>query len=166
MTVRRLRQHPPEFGRASTFAESVNLPEVATSARRFLQAMRCHGLVEVEFKLDPRDGRYKLLDVNARTWGYHTLGARAGVDFPYLLYRSANGLPVRSTHARPGVGWVRLLTDVPTAFGEIWAGRLSPQAYLRSLLRVRSEAVFSFRDPLPGFAELALLPYLVAKRGT
>ena len=122
MTVRRLRQHPPEFGRASTFAESVDLPEVATSARRFLQAMRCHGLVEVEFKLDPRDGRYKLLDVNARTWGYHTLGARAGVDFPYLLYRSAIGQPVPSTHARAGVGWVRLLTDVPTALGETLGG--------------------------------------------
>ena len=64
------------------------------------------------------------------------------------------------------MGWVRLLTDVPTALGEIWAGRLSPRAYLRSLLRVRSEAVFSFRDPLPGLAELALLPYLLAKRGT
>ena len=82
MTVRRLRQHPPEFGRASTFAESVDLPEVATSARRFLQAMRCHGLVEVEFKLDPRDGRYKLLDVNARTWGYHTLGCARRCRFP------------------------------------------------------------------------------------
>ena len=166
MTVRRLRQHPPEFGRASTFAESVELPEVAASARRFLQAMRCHGLVEVEFKLDPRDGRYKLLDVNVRTWGYHTLGACAGVDFPYLLYRSATGQPVPSVHARPGVGWVRLLTDVPTALGEIWAGRLSSREYLRSLIHVRSEAVFSLRDPLPGLAELALVPYLLAKRGT
>ena len=54
----------------------------------------------MEFKLDPRDGRYKLLDVNARTWGYHTLGAHAGVDFPYLLYRSATGHPVPSVRAR------------------------------------------------------------------
>ena len=165
MTVRRLRQHPPEFGRASTFAETVDLPDVAASARRFLEAMRCDGLVEVEFKLDPRDGRYKLLDVNARTWGYHTLGAQAGVDFPYLLYRSATGHAVPSVRARPDVGWVRLLTDVPTALGEIWAGRLSPRAYLRSLSRVRADAVFSLRDPLPGLAELALVPYLLVKRG-
>ena len=165
MTVRRLRQHPPEFGRASTFAETVDLPDVSASARRFLEAMRCDGLVEVEFKLDPRDGRYKLLDVNARTWGYHTLGAQAGVDFPYLLYRSATGHAVPSVRARPDVCWVRLLTDVPTALGEIWAGRLSPRAYLRSLSRVRADAVFSLRDPLPGLAELALVPYLLVKRG-
>ena len=165
MTVRRLRQHPPEFGRASTFAETVDLPEVASSARRFVEAMRCHGLVEVEFKRDPRDGRYKLLDVNARTWGYHTLGATAGVDFPYLLYRLETGRAVHPVRARAGVAWVRLLTDVPTAFGEIRAGRLSVGGYLRSLRRVRSDAVFSISDPLPGLAELALVPYLLAKRG-
>ena len=165
MTVRRLRQHPAEFGRASTFAETVDLPEIASSARRFLEAMRCHGLVEVEFKRDPRDGRYKLLDVNARTWGYHTLGAQAGVDFPYLLYLCETGQQVTPARARPGVGWVRLLTDVPTALGEIWAARLSLGAYLSSLRRVRSDAVFSIRDPLPGLAELALLPYLLVKRG-
>ena len=33
----------------------------------------------------------KLLDVNARTWGYHSLGQRAGVDFPYLLYADQIG---------------------------------------------------------------------------
>ena len=40
-----------------------------------------YGLVEIEYKLDPRDGVCRLLDVNGRAWGYHTLGPRAGVDF-------------------------------------------------------------------------------------
>jgi predicted ATP-grasp superfamily ATP-dependent carboligase len=47
----------------------------------------------------------------------------------------------------------------------MWAGRLSLGAYLSSLGRVRADAVFSIRDPLPGLAELALLPYLLVKRG-
>ena len=42
-------------------------------------------------KLDPRDGVQKLLDVNARTWGYHSIGPRAGVDFPRLLAWYAGG---------------------------------------------------------------------------
>ena len=165
MTVRRLRQHPPDFGRASTFAETIDLPEIAQLARPFLTSMGCHGLVEVEFKHDPRDDAYKLLDVNARTWGYHSLGATAGVDFPYLLYRLETGLPVPRARARAGVGWMRILTDLPTAIGDMRAGRLSASEYLRSLRRVRSDAVFSLRDPLPGLAEIALLPYLLAKRG-
>ena len=52
-----------------------------SSPSDFFEQIDYYGLVEVEYKLDPRDGQYKLLDVNARTWGYHSLGVRAGVDF-------------------------------------------------------------------------------------
>ena len=44
---------------------------------RFLRAIDYYGLVEMEYKWDRRDGQYKLLDVNGRTWGYHTLGQAA-----------------------------------------------------------------------------------------
>lgn len=108
---------------------------------------------------------YKLLDVNARTWGYHTLGRTAGVDFPYLLYRDQVGDQVDEVHARPGVRWVRLATDLPNAVRDIRAGTLRSLDYLRSLRGVDTEAVFSLRDPLPGFYEIALLPYLAVRRG-
>ena len=91
MVVRRRRQHPPEFGRASTFVEAIELPILETLSERFLRAINYYGLVELEYKLDPRDGQYKLLDVNGRTWGYHTLGSGAGVDFPYLLFADQMG---------------------------------------------------------------------------
>jgi D-aspartate ligase len=165
MTVVRRRQHPSDFGRASTFVETVDLPELREPSIRFLRAIGYHGLVELEYKRDPRDGVAKLLDVNARTWGYHSLGAAAGVDFPYLLYREQLGLPVERAHARAGVHWVRLLTDLPNAVRDVRAGQLRVRPYLRSLRRADTEAVFSWRDPLPGLYEIALLPYLAVRRG-
>jgi predicted ATP-grasp superfamily ATP-dependent carboligase len=165
MVARRLRQHPHEFGRASTYAETVEIPELEELAERFLRSIEYYGLVEVEFKQDPRDGEFKLLDVNGRTWGYHSLGQAAGVDFPYLLYCDQMKEPVDAVCSRPGVSWVRLLTDVPTGVRDVCQGRLKLSAYVRSILKVDHEAVFSWRDPLPGIAELALLPYLVWKRG-
>ena len=39
-----------------------------------------HQKLEIEFKRDIRDGRPKLLDINARAWGWHSIGARAGVE--------------------------------------------------------------------------------------
>ena len=165
MTVRRRRQHPSDFGRASTYVETVCLPELAELSVRFLRAISYYGLVELEYKHDPRDNVYKLLDVNARTWGYHTLGRTAGVDFPYLLYRDQVGDQVDEVHARPGVRWVRLATDLPNAVRDIRAGTLRSLDYLRSLRGVDTEAVFSLRDPLPGFYEIALLPYLAVRRG-
>lgn len=165
MTVRRRRQHPSDFGRASTFVETISLQELAAPSCRFLAAIGYYGLAELEYKRDPRDGICKLLDVNARTWGYHSVGRPAGVDFPYLLFRDQIGVPVAEAHARPGVRWIRLNTDVPNALLDIRAGRLRPADYLRSLRGVDTEAVFSLRDPVPGLYELALLPYLAVKRG-
>jgi predicted ATP-grasp superfamily ATP-dependent carboligase len=165
MTVRRRRQHPSDFGRASTYVETISLPEIAETSCRFLTAIGYYGLVELEYKRDPRDGVCKLLDVNARTWGYHSVGRAAGVDFPYLLYRDQVGAPVEEAHAPSGVRWVRLSTDVPNALRDILAGSLRPGEYLRSLFGVDTEAVFSLSDPLPGLYEIALLPYLAIKRG-
>ena len=166
MLVKRLRQHPVDFGRASTFVRTVELPEVEDMSIRFLRSIGYYGLVELEYKYDRRDGSTKLLDVNARTWGYHSLGQRAGVDFPYLLYADQLGLPVPSgIEARPGISWIRLATDLPTAATELARRRLDWRAYLRSLRVFDVESVFTPDDLRPGFAELALLPYLAIKRG-
>jgi predicted ATP-grasp superfamily ATP-dependent carboligase len=165
MVARRRRQHPPDFGRASTFVETYDEPEVEALSERVLGAIGYDGLVELEYKRDARDGTFKLLDFNARTWGYHTLAPAAGVDFPYLLFRHALGLAVEPQRTRPGVRWVRLLTDLPTGYVQIRAGDFRLRDYLRTLRSAHTEAVFSREDPLPGLAELALLPYLVVKRG-
>lgn len=165
MVVRRNRQHPPEFGRASTFVETVEMPKLEALSERFLRQIQYYGLVELEYKLDPRDGQYKLLDVNGRTWGYHTLGLGAGVDFPYMLFADQCGEPVEPCRGRIGVRWLRLVTDLPTGILEIVRGHQKLGAYLDSLQRIDVESVFSWEDPLPGLVELALLPYLTAKRG-
>jgi D-aspartate ligase len=165
MVAQRQRQHPPEFGRASTFVQTIDLPILETLSQQFLQAIDYYGLVELEYKFDTRDGKYKLLDVNGRTWGYHTLGAGAGVDFPYLLYADQFGESVQPGRGRAGVKWIRLVTDVPTAVVEMLRGHLDWRAYLESLKTFNVEAVFKREDPLPGIMELALIPYLSLKRG-
>ena len=164
LVARRLRQHPREFGRAATYVETIEHPKVEELSERFLKAINYYGLVEVEFKQDPRDGQLKMLDVNARTWGFHSLGVPAGVDFPYLLYADQVGRSVESSRAKSGVGWLRAVTDVPTVVSDLWARELSPRSYLKSLRNTRTESVFCLRDPLPTVAEVLMLPYLVAKK--
>jgi D-aspartate ligase len=166
MTVQRLRQHPSEFGRASTYVRTVSDAGLAEPSQRFLRDIGHYGLAELEYKRDSRDGVPKLLDVNPRTWGYHGLGQRAGVDFPAHVYADQLGLPAPdSGRARPGVRWVRLATDLPTAALELARGGLSVRRYAGSLARVDVGGVFSREDPLPALAELALLPYMALSRG-
>src|SRR5205823_3111219 len=97
VTARRTRQYPVDLGRASTYVETIDAPEVAELSERFLAEIEFDGLVEVEFKRDPRDGDLKLLDVNPRVWGWHSVCQRAGVDFPYLAYKLARSEPVPLT---------------------------------------------------------------------
>ena len=166
MVARRLRQHPLEFGRASTYVETADSPLLVALSERLLRAIDYYGLVELEYKLDPRDGHYKLLDFNARTWGYHSLGTRAGVDFPFLLFADQTGECPSPCQAEAGVRWMRALTDLPTAFVALSRGALGLKTYLRSLRPIHTEAVFSRDDLLPGLAELALVPYIYAKRSS
>ncbi len=165
MVARRRRQHPPQFGRSSTYVETVEEPVLEARSVRFLRQIGYYGLAELEYKRDPRDGEFKLLDFNARTWGYHGLGTRAGVDFPYLEFADQVGRDLTGGHTTPGVSWMRLVTDIPTAMVEIAAGRLDVRGWCRSLRNLDIEAVFSREDPMPMLAELALLPYLFVKRG-
>ena len=154
VVARRARQWPMDFGRASTFVETIDAPAVEELAARILRALRFEGIVELEFKRDARDGRTVLLDINPRVWGWHTLARGAGVDFPYLLWRMLHGEPVEPVRGRPGVRWVRGLTDVPTALGAIRHGTLSPAGYLWSLRPPIECAVLAFDDPLPALLEL------------
>jgi predicted ATP-grasp superfamily ATP-dependent carboligase len=165
MASRRLGQHPREFGRASSYVETIDLPILASSYERFLRVINDFGLVEVEFKLDPRDGQFKLLDVNARTWGDHSLGFAAGVDFPFMLYDDQIGETADPSRGIPGHFWIRLLTDVPTAILEVSGRRMRLKDYSESMRRIQTDAVFDSEDPFPGIAERLLLPYLIVKRG-
>jgi D-aspartate ligase len=149
IVARRQRQYPVTFGHSSSFVETVDAPEVERSARRLLEAIGYTGLVEVEFKRDPRSGEYKLLDVNPRLWTWFTLGARAGVDFPYLGFRIAQGERPAESRARPGARWVRMGTDVLAAGALIRDGRLSPLEYARSLRPPLQYAVLAADDPRP-----------------
>ncbi len=165
IVAKRSRQHPMDFGQASTLAETLDIPELVEVGSRILSEMDYYGVCEVEFIQDPRDDKYKFLEINPRIWGWHTLAVKAGVNLPYLLYQDMKGQSVLQTSFRKGVKWVRLTTDVPTVISEIMKGRMSPGDYIRSLRGEKTYAVLSRRDPLPFFGEFLLLPYLWRKRG-
>ena len=157
VVAQRRRQYPIDFGRSSSYVETVHEPAVEKAGRRLLYELRYTGLIEVEFKRDPRDGRYKLLDLNPRVWGWCSLCCAAGVDFPHLLWELSLGHPVVATRATPGVRWMRMVTDVPAMLGENRAGRLSIREYLGSLRGPIQPAVFALDDPLPALLEVPLL---------
>jgi|WetSurMetagenome_2_1015567.scaffolds.fasta_scaffold93474_2 D-aspartate ligase len=164
-TARRHRQKPMDCGKGTTFARSQAVPELEEYGLRFLREIGYYGLSEIEFKKDPRDGRYKMLEMNARTWLWHSLAIQCGVDFPYIQY---NDLMTGSTEPagpfRKDIQWVHFYTDFAISAKEIMHGRMTMNEYLHSFDRETGEAVFARDDALPFLAETLLLPYLYLTR--
>jgi D-aspartate ligase len=157
LVAQRLRQLPIDFGYTSTFVQTIENKDVEAAAVRFLKSIAYSGLVEVEFKFDCRDGQYKILDVNARSWTWLALGGLAGVDFPAILWRIAMGEQVSPIRGQPGAAWMLSSRDVVAACREMLAGILSPLHYLRSLHAKTVFGAFAGDDPLPGAIELPLV---------
>ncbi len=155
MTARRTRQYPIDYGLGSSFVEAIEVPEIIEPAQRLLQKMGVSGMVEVEFKQDQRDGQYKLLDINIRPWGWHTLSLACGLDFSYIAYCDLLGQDPIPLKPRYGAHWVRLITDLPAGLQEIRAGMTTPGAYLHSLMGKTVFSVFDWGDPLPAFGDFA-----------
>jgi predicted ATP-grasp superfamily ATP-dependent carboligase len=166
VTARRTRQHPMNYGQASTFVETVDYPVLREISVQLLSSLDYYGVCEVEFKHDRRDDLPKLLEVNARFWGWHTLVRRCGANYPHLLYCDIYGKrPPQFTLDTRGVRWVKLITDLPIVIVEMAKQRLSLRSVLLQYSGRLESATFACCDPVPFFAEWVLAPYLLRKRG-
>ena len=90
---KRLREYPVTGG-ASTLRESVKHDDIREMALTLLKALDWFGVAMVEFKIDPRDGIPKLMEINPRFWGSLSLAIESGVNFPYILYQMSRGKQV------------------------------------------------------------------------
>jgi D-aspartate ligase len=162
-TGRKLRQHPRTFG-TCRFAESVWLPDLAAAAVHLLAELRFHGVSQVEFKRDPRDGSYKLMEVNARHWLWHSLAARCGVNLSLTAYRDAIGEPSVSAPQKDGARWILTLKDTADSLMEIRRGELTAGAWLGSLGATRIDGVLALDDPVPGLVNTARWSRLAWRR--
>jgi D-aspartate ligase len=148
-TGHKLRQYPHAGGSCLVGVSKWD-GELAGSALRLLRELHYHGVSQVEFKRDPRDGRFCLMEVNARHWKWHSLAAACGVNLSLVAYQDATGRPSVAPRQRDGVKWIVVNKDVPLALLEIARRQRDPRDYLRSLAGVRVDGLHSLHDPLPG----------------
>jgi predicted ATP-grasp superfamily ATP-dependent carboligase len=161
-TGRKLRQHPTHTGMTSLGVCEHNQAVIETT-ERLMRRIGYHGIVDMGYRHDARDGRYKLLDVNPRIGSTFRLFVdAAGNDVLRTLYldMTAGTPPVRAP-AREGRRWVVEHHDVAEAVAAVRRGDMSVRAWLASLLPVREAAWFSPADPLPAVALAAAF----ARRG-
>ena len=153
---RRLQMYPPDFGN-STELLSVPLANVQPAVddiTRLLDSLDYRGIFNVEFKQDPRDGRFKLLEINVRAWWYVEYAAWCGVDVCSLAYRDALGLPLDDvTTYKVGKRLIFPERDVRTFRNLSSAAWLARLRWLAKLPGAR-QPMFMLSDPLPAVVDL------------
>jgi len=153
-TKRKLRQYPVGFGVGTYHCTDWN-PEVAKVGLEFLQKIGYRGLGNVEFKCDPRDGKLKLIECNARLTLVTELIIQAGLDLPLLLYNRATQQPLPSLNGyRRGLYTVRLIVDYLAARELHHQGELSWFQWLHSLMHKFCFLHFKWYDPMPTLVRL------------
>lgn len=161
----RIRQKPMDFGISTTFAVSTVNEKIGRIARRFLKGINYFGLSEVEFMYDPDDCIYKLIEINPRTWKWHSITNKLGLNLIKMMIDSFNGHPIqRQENNKQGIGWIESITDTYVVLNEILRGNMNFRQYVQTLRIKKEFACFDRHDPLPALSYVLLLPYLFFAR--
>jgi D-aspartate ligase len=147
--ARKIRQSGEDAG-VGTLMESCNDEELVDMSIRFVNAMNYHGIAELEFKRDSRDGIRRLIELNPRLWLQAQLASDAGVNFAKIQYNDlTDRAPDPVFPSRKGFIWLDWVADYQSCRLAHKKGQLSLYAWLRSWISARSYATFAGDDPRP-----------------
>jgi D-aspartate ligase len=149
---RKLRVLPIGFGSAS-YVRSYHDSSLEKLALRLLQHVQYQGLGGIEFKMDPRDGLYKLIEFNTRFGMWDGLAPRCGVDTPYVAYCDTLRLPIApQLDYRDNVIWLDWQRDVRAFWMYRKERGLSFRDWFQSLRGEKMWAIYDKDDWQPGIA--------------
>lgn len=152
--MQKWRQWPPMYGNGS-YSVSCRQDDVLALSLKLLKRLGYRGIVNVEFKQDPKDGKFKLIEVNIRSGLRIALAVDSGVDIPYIAYRDILGEPTVAVDSyEVGVAWIDLLCDLAGFSHYHKTERLTLWEWACSAWEAKSHAYFAADDPLPFFAHL------------
>jgi predicted ATP-grasp superfamily ATP-dependent carboligase/protein-tyrosine-phosphatase len=171
MTFAHRRLHEvPYTGGASSFRESIEDEELVNLSTKLLDAIDYNGLAMVEFRRSRLDGAPYFLEINGRLWGSVALALHSGADFPRALIECyENGAPTAvQAHYRPGTRCrnifpgeishlVSILKAKPNKSAETAPSKTKAVTKFigLSLNPMIRHDYFWWRDPLPGFVQMA-----------
>lgn len=148
-TGHKIRQFPVHVGCAS-LGECRWNEEVARLTTDFMKAVGYQGILDIGYRLDARDGQYKVLDINPRIGqAFRLFVARNDHDVARALYLDFTGQPQPPVERREGRRWLIEDYDLISSVHYYKEGSLTLMQWLRSFAGVEEQAWFSWKDPAP-----------------
>jgi D-aspartate ligase len=150
---RKLRKAPPFFGVARA-AEPASVPELREPTIELLRRIGWRGVASAEYKRDPRDGRFKLMEINGRCYLSHALATRCGVNYPLLIWQEhARRQRVSATSNGWRGTWLHLHADLLYTAVQERGSDWNWREFIRGYTGPWIDAVWSAADPVPFLAQ-------------
>jgi predicted ATP-grasp superfamily ATP-dependent carboligase len=145
----KIRHWPVDFGNGSLCISKWR-PNLIKQCVELLQTTGYHGFAEPELKRDPRDGQYKLIEINPRTTLQNRLPASCGTDIEHAAYLDCSSRRMASpVYCNEGIAWIDDFTD-PLSILTQARQKLTPISALSSLLKPQTvHSMASLHDPIP-----------------
>jgi D-aspartate ligase len=148
-TGRKLRSYPAHAGPTS-LGRWVPNEELWRQAEELFRAISYQGLMDLDYRLDRRDGRYKLLDFNPRLGAqFRLFEDDLGIDVVRAMHLDLTGRAVPRGRPLPGRGFIVENHDPIASWQYRRASGLTLRAWWSSLTGVREAAWFAVDDPVP-----------------
>ena len=148
-TSAKLRHAWPRFGFPCAVV-SKNLPEVMELSRVLLKGLGFYGFSNVEFKRDPRDDVYKLMEINGRHNLSSHLAVRCGINFPWLQYKHlVEGELPRPSGYTEGIYWLDPFKDIGYGIKYFREERYTVGGLIGPYFKPHVFATFDLKDPMP-----------------
>jgi D-aspartate ligase len=148
-TGRKLRNYPAYFGQAS-LGMCVGNDHVAHTTVAFMKAVGYRGPLDLGYRYDARDGRYKVNDINPRIGSMFRLFTAAnGMDVARALYQDMTGQAVLPATTQEGRKWIVEDCDWIAALRYCRDGRLTLKGWRDSLRGVQETSYLAGDDPWP-----------------
>jgi len=146
-TGKKIRQYPPIFGSGS-YMVSCEAKEVEEISISFLTKAGFKGICGTEFKYDPRDGIFKMLEVNIRPQLWEDLTRVAGREVVWVAYCDLAGLEIPELNSqRNGAVWCFLFRDIISGIWHVSKGNGKFWKWLCSYMKkIDTDALIDFRD--------------------
>ncbi len=153
-TGHKIRQFPVHVGCASLGVCRTNA-DVAHLTTRFMKVIGYRGVLDIGYRFDARDGKYKVLDINPRVGqAFRLFVDKDGLDSVRALYLDLTGQSVPACVPREERKWLIEDMDIVSSYHYYREGSLSLGDWLRSFKGVEEAMWFRWRDPWP-FLQMA-----------
>ena len=152
--LQKIRQNPIHYG-VGCLVESIFNKELLDLGMHFFDSIGYKGVGSAEFKLDEKDGQYKLIELNPRYWQQNYLSTACGINFPLIQYLDVtNQLKGDFFEYKPGIKWVNIYTDFDSYLDYRKVGSLNFREWIRSLKGPKVFSDWAKDDIKPGFYEI------------